>query len=193
MRKLITPNGIRLGIDNFLWERNGYRPVTYVDISCGDYGYKLKFTSYEDEIRAVNTEHNTDVCTNSCVEFFVRFDAENDSGYFNFEMNPNGAMYCSFRQSREDFDFVLPQVIDTFGISAKIFDDRWEVSYTVPLEFIRSYLPDYRHESGHVIYANFYKCGDSAPLPHYAAWNMIPLEHPDFHCPEFFGALELAF
>jgi hypothetical protein len=38
--------------------------------------------------------------------------------------------------------------------------------------------------------ANFYKCGDDLPEPHFLAWNMINTEEPDFHRPEFFGTLE---
>jgi Carbohydrate-binding family 9 len=38
--------------------------------------------------------------------------------------------------------------------------------------------------------ANFQKCGDSLPSPHYLVWNYIESENPDFHRPEFFGEVE---
>jgi hypothetical protein len=37
--------------------------------------------------------------------------------------------------------------------------------------------------------ANFYKCGDALPVPHYLAWSNIESEKPDFHLPQFFGTL----
>lgn len=37
--------------------------------------------------------------------------------------------------------------------------------------------------------ANFYKCGDKLPYPHYLSWNQIAFPNPDFHQPESFGFL----
>ena len=42
---------------------------------------------------------------------------------------------------------------------------------------------------GRTMRANFYKCGDLLPRPHFLSWNAISLPRPDFHCPEFFGTL----
>jgi hypothetical protein len=39
--------------------------------------------------------------------------------------------------------------------------------------------------------ANFYKCGDETPEPHFLSWNPIDLPKPNFHVPQFFGQLEL--
>jgi hypothetical protein len=39
--------------------------------------------------------------------------------------------------------------------------------------------------------ANLYKCGDECDLPHYISWSPIDLPSPDFHCPDFFGKIEL--
>ena len=44
---------------------------------------------------------------------------------------------------------------------------------------------------GGVLYANFYKCGDDTPQPHFISWSPIDLPKPDFHAPQFFGVLEL--
>jgi hypothetical protein len=35
--------------------------------------------------------------------------------------------------------------------------------------------------------ANFYKCGDGTPEPHFVTWNPVGTENPDYHRPEFFG------
>ncbi len=40
---------------------------------------------------------------------------------------------------------------------------------------------------GRSVKANFYKCGDELPEPHYLSWNPINLEKPNFHTPDFFG------
>jgi len=43
--------------------------------------------------------------------------------------------------------------------------------------------------SGQKIRANFYKCGDKTPKPHFLSWNPIDLPRPDFHVPRFSGSL----
>jgi hypothetical protein len=45
--------------------------------------------------------------------------------------------------------------------------------------------------AGQKIRANFYKCGDKTPEPHFISWNPIDLPKPNFHVPQFFGLLEL--
>ena len=37
--------------------------------------------------------------------------------------------------------------------------------------------------------ANFYKCGDELPTPHFISWAPIEWKEPSFHRPEFFGEL----
>jgi hypothetical protein len=39
--------------------------------------------------------------------------------------------------------------------------------------------------------ANIYKCGDKCDQPHFLSWSPIGLPNPDFHCPEWFGEIEL--
>ena len=40
--------------------------------------------------------------------------------------------------------------------------------------------------------ANFYKCGDNCDKTHFLSWSPIALPTPNFHCPEFFGSIEMA-
>ena len=57
------------------------------------------------------------------------------------------------------------------------------------MEFIKKYLPTYKHGEGTVIRANFYKCGDKMQYQHYGMWNEYHVEKPDFHRPEYFGEI----
>ena len=38
--------------------------------------------------------------------------------------------------------------------------------------------------------ANFYKCGDDLPEPHFVSWNKIEAPTPNFHLPKYFGEIE---
>ena len=76
-------------------------------------------------------------------------------------------------------------------INTSIHETYWTVSYKVPFDLIRKYIPEYRYRDGMKIRTNFYKCGDYTEYPHYGVWNPIPLEKPDFHQPDYFGEVVL--
>ena len=81
--------------------------------------------------------------------------------------------------------------IASLGIQTHIYDEYWEVDYTVPFTLIQKYIPGYQFSEGMTILSNFYKCGANTEFPHHGIWNPIPVEKPDFHRPEFFKELVL--
>ncbi len=188
----ITEGGSVFRIDNFPWDKTGARPETSVTVAHDKGGFHLHFLSYEKNLRAVETSHNSAVHKDSCMEAFIQFAPLSDVRYINFEANPNGAMYCAVRSCREDAVLIDTQVIDTFKISTSVFTDRWELDFYVPVEFIREHFPLYEHKKGAPLRANFYKCGDETDHEHYGCFNRIDLPAPDFHCPAFFADLVLA-
>lgn len=188
----ITREGSLFPIDNFPWDSGGAKPKTEVSITCDGGGYKVSFVSHEKEQRAEVTEHNGPVHEDSCVELFAAF-ASDDDRYINIEVNPRGVAHCEVGSGRADRLQIAPADIDMLGISAESWDERWQVSYYIPTEFITKYLPTYKHEKGAVIRANFYKCGDKTGHEHYGCFNNIPWQNPDFHRPEFFAEFKLLF
>ena len=70
-------------------------------------------------------------------------------------------------------------------------EDGWEIIYQVPASFVQRFFPDFKLESGKVLRANFYKCGDLTKQFHEICWNMIIDEKHDFHRPCDFGVLVL--
>lgn len=187
----ITRQGVRFDINNFPWDENGAKPETSVKISYDDGGYTVSFTSYETDIRAVETKHNSPVHEDSCMELFAAF-ASDDDRYINIEVNPNGAAHCEVGSGRGNRLQIDPADIDTLGIKTATFADRWEAEYYISTEFIKKYLPTYKHGEGTVIRANFYKCGDKTGHEHYGCFNKVGVVNPDFHRPEFFAEIKLA-
>jgi len=134
------------------------------------------------------------VCRDSCLEFFF-----SPSGltkgrqafrYLNFEFNPLGAMCMGFGTGREDrVRQVLPAWREYFSVAPFVSRELWGVEFTVPAAFIALYFPGFTLEPGRRLRANFYKCGDDTPAPHYLVWNPVTAPRPDFHRPECFGLL----
>ena len=187
----IEEKGSSFKIENFLWDNNGYEPETIITIGYDDGGYHVHCVSYETEIRRVQTEHNTEVFKDSCMEIFMQFDPKKDERYINIEVNPNGAAYSAISACREISEKIQPEIISTLNIKTQIYEDRWEIEYYIPVEYIKRVIPSYTHKKGNVIRGNFYKCGNNAKYPHHGCLNKIDWEKPDFHRPEFFVEFEL--
>jgi len=177
----------KIEITKYPWDINGYKPRTFAEITRDDNGFAVHFVSYETELSATQTMHNTDIYCDSAMELFVKFAPETDNHYINFEINPNGAMYCSNSMERENSKQIAPEVIDTLNPQTQIFPDRWEAEYYISVDFIKRFFPNYIH--GRLIEGNLYKTGEKTKYPHWGCWRETGTEKPDFHRPESFDVI----
>jgi hypothetical protein len=191
-RYTIAREGTTFEIANFPWKKDfPFAPKTTVTVSYDDDAIKYHLVSYETNLRAVETAHNTPVCQDSCMEVFMQYAPATDERYINLEINPNGAVYNAVRYDRARSQKIDPADVDMLGVKTAIYDDRWELDLTVPKEYIQKHIPTYRHGKGNVIRGNFYKCGDLTGHPHYGCFSNIEWAAPDYHRPEFFAEFEL--
>ena len=143
----------------------------------------------EKDIRAELTDLLAHVCEDSCMEFFFS-PCPSDGRYLNFEVNPNGCLHLGFGHGRHDSMRLLPKRVDErFGIKTARTGDGWELTYRIPLEFLRCFYPELELKRGLTMTGNCYKCGDCTVNPHFLAWNPPASETPDFHRPQDFGKL----
>jgi len=173
------------------WDNGGYRPEVTFHLSTDEVGFQMHIVVKEADPRRMLTENQTEVCKDSCVEWFVNFAPETYDRYFNMEVNANGAMYASLRKDRFEYQMLEDADIESMNIQTQIHEDTWEVRYRIPFALIEKYIPGYHFEECQVIRANFYKCGECTEQPHYGVWNKEFSEYPDFHRPEFFGEIVL--
>ena len=143
----------------------------------------VHFYTTETKLRVQNTERNSNVYEDSCIEFFFSPD-ENDNRYFNFEINAIGTILlfvCNGRGNYEKFLFDE----EMFDIKTIITKNGWELFYKIPFSFILEHFDVISKN----FKGNFYKCGNKTAERHYACWNEINLPEPELHCPKFFGKL----
>jgi len=145
-------------------------------------------------IRAVNTEDFGSVWEDSCVEFFMQ--RQGEKTYRNFECNVLGVLLAAHHETREkaiQLTGEVQSVIRHSTICHRYEDGRQVSDWTLYLEIPKQAMGFAEHESlaGQQIRANFYKCGDKTPEPHFISWNPIDLPSPNFHVPQFFGLLKL--
>ena len=152
----------------------------------------LQFRVREKDIRALRTHDNDDVWKDTCVEFFVSPDC-NDN-YYNIECNGTGHIwfaggkYGSWRpNARLD---VVSRIKRMSSLGEEPFDVRegdaaWTLVEVIPVEVFFNHSItslDGMHMKG-----NFYKCGDELPHQHYMTWQPIDTPEPKMHSPQCFG------
>ena len=175
----------RLEISHVLWKPDcGVRAAGWF---CHDGRFLyVRLAAAEKKIRAEYDAPLSPVHEDSCLEFF--FMPEKESRYFNFEINPNGCLWIGFGRGREDRAALYRGDMEAyFGIRTARTAEGWEVSYRIPLSFLRIFLPGFSFTGA--IRANVYKCGDLTAREHYLAWNPVTSGSPDFHRPGDFGRM----
>lgn len=165
------------------WKEFTYKPNMEARILYSEFGIHVKLSTDDDPLVARCRAQNSEVCEDSCMEFFFSPNAD-DPQYFNFEFNAFGTMYMSVRKSRTDF-YHPKEDKNYFSVVSEVGPDEWSVMFTVPFEFID------RELGGHTkkILGNLYKCGGDNE--HYVTYYPVETDHPDFHRPEYFGDFEL--
>lgn len=172
------------------WPAYPYKPAVQFSIAYREGSVCLQYTVSEKKLQAAYGKINEPVYQDSCVEFFISFDE--GATYYNFEFNCIGTVLAGYGKGRGDRQ-LLPEAmlrkIDFRVSIEKAGEDgvHWELTVVLPLEcFVYQHLPSLQ---GRTCRANFYKCGDALPEPHYVTWSDIQNERPDFHLPAFFGSL----
>lgn len=183
------------GVNTYKWvecdKYETWAKLVYVK----DWGFLCRMTCIEDSPVATYTTFDDPVCLDSCMEFFAIFDG--GKNYLNFEANALGTMCLQYGMSRESRRTALRylKADEMFKAVPAVEDGRWSITYEIPIEKLQAFygedLTADTFVSGYTFTGNFYKTGgkDNTGNEHYAMWNEVDTENPDFHRPEFFGKL----
>lgn len=181
------------------WERVSEAPLCHApwlapcDVAAwaqacyNEEGLYVRMRARERDIRAELTDPLSQVCEDSCLEFFFAPDAR-DARYFNFEWNPLGTLYFGFGGARKTrVRQIVPDVRALFSPETFTTQDGWGVTFSIPARLIRIYFPSFAWDGEAA--GNFYKCGDGTRTPHYLAWSPLTSSVPDYHRRQDFGRL----
>lgn len=154
----------------------------------------IKFDVVENDIHTLVTTDFGEVWTDPCVEFFVS--PHGNSDYYNFECTCIGKMLLAWHPADARKENAPLELLDTIKRIPSLGGDNfplrpgensWSLIEIIPATALfRSNINSW---SGARMRANFYKCGDNLPTPHFLSWNAIEWPQPSFHRPEFFGEL----
>ena len=193
-----------IALNNFLAASKSRHPRVEAKAVYQDDGLFVFFRVFDKYVRCVQTEYQSSVCTDSCVEFFVEPKA--GFGYFNFEINCGGTLllyYCETKGApvgKPKYNPVplelgrqvaiyhsLPKVVDP-EIEA---DTEWRIEYFIPFTIFEHYLGPLGPVPGQVWRANFYKCADKTSHPHWLTWAPMGAEL-NFHLPQYFASIKFS-
>lgn len=186
---------IPLKLEMANWEEFPYRPEVTVQIAYNENELFLQYHVNEQSLKAAITKSNGRVWTDSCVEFFLSPEGNDD--YYNLEMNCIGTALLGFRKKGEGAIHATDEQISTIRRISSLGDlpfpekkklTEWTITIAVPWEVF--FKHNLKPVSGRKMRGNFYKCGDELSVPHFVSWTKIKTEKPSFHEPAFFGGLE---
>jgi hypothetical protein len=158
-------------------------------ISHFNQGIRLQYAVTESFLRVKKRKPNGDVHLDNCVEFFLGF--ENEASYYNFEFNCLGSVKGAFGKDRINRKRLptdlLTRIENDLTLSLDNITGKltWNITIVLPIEAFCFHTRQTLR--GVECTANFTKCGDDLPVPHFLSWVDIPTEWPDFHRPDFFG------
>ena len=192
----ITP----LTISNHMGTKPDHFPFVQAKLAYDDNALYVIFRVEDNYVQAVAENHQAQVCSDSCVEFFFTPSEDISSGYFNLEMNCGGtALFHHQTAKGENCVSISEDHLDKLTIAhslPSIVDPEmqepviWTVEYRLPTDILSDYAPTIRPAENVQWHANFYKCADHSSHPHWLTWSPIDRPKPDFHRPEYFGTLE---
>lgn len=173
------------------WEDYPYKPEVSFSIAFDHSHLFLQYVVKESSLQAAHGKTNEPVYQDSCVEFFISFDE--GATYYNFEFNSIGTVLAGFGRSKTERSWLPEDVLGNISSHTVIQKNggkplvTWELTLAVPLTVFIFHSLTTLH--GKRCRANFYKCGDLLPVPHFLTWSNIESECPNFHLPQFFGTL----
>jgi hypothetical protein len=178
-------------IEQAPWIDYPYKPVVSFAIGHSNDCLMIKYYVKEKVVKGACHSPNSPVYTDSCVEFFIAL--ENGAGYYNLEFNCIGTNLSGFGSGKTDRTPLPEAVIKNIKYQALLHNDtragmiNWELALMIPIRVFCFHTISTLQ--GMRCAANFYKCGDELPDPHFLSWMPIQSPQPNFHLPEFFGSL----
>jgi hypothetical protein len=193
-----------LSVDQFHPKSSTHRPITRARLLYDETNLYVRFSVSDRFVRSVQTEYQSRVSTDSCVEFFIQ--PHKSAGYLAFEINCGGALLLYYIEDPtrtpeslfRKYTIVpwqhgkMVQVVTSmpYTVEPEITTDvDWWVACAVPFALFEEYVGPISPKGGKRWRGNFFKCADATSHPHWASWAPIG-EILRFHQPEFFGQMQ---
>jgi cellulose/xylan binding protein with CBM9 domain len=147
----------------------------------------VRFDGRDAGVVATYTRRDEPLWKEDVFEVFLS-PSEDPKVYYEFEVNPLGALFDARVESPEGRRTTMTVDVSWncpgFGARVRVQPGRWSALLTIPLSLMD---PAGKARRWH---ANFYRI-DRGPADEYSAWQPTMADPPDFHIPARFGQLLL--
>ena len=183
------------------FNEQGRQSPTTAKAVYNDQALFLLFISQDQHIVAKNTEPNSQVSNDDCVEFFASPWPDKSTDYFNLEINCVGTALLRFGPEVKTWEQARakrkaePRIIKRLEIYHSIpgptkdahpDDKQWVIECKLPFALLKDFAEIEPPSSGTLWRANFYRCGAQVgEIP--ASWLKLDKKGLGFHQPRCFG------
>ena len=175
----------------FPWWTEGPKDRTEARLLWDETALYVAFTAYDPHISANQTQRDSPVSRDDCVEVFIAPDTSRVKTYFNFEFNALGTILDRSPRDNRSGTWNGEGIEVAIDIQGTINDETdqdssWVTEIALPFAVFAPYAPRLPPADGDVWRLNLYRTGGQVNLQ-YITWSNTLAPKPQFHLPERFG------
>lgn len=188
-------NATEFGDFSFPWWTSGKKEQTVARMLWDDEFLYVAYQCDDAHVSAEQTEHDSRVYLDDCVELFTAPNPQRPSDYFNIEMNVNAAILDRHHPNgpgtpeTPNWNSQGVQIATT--VNGTLNDDSdtdqgWILEVAIPFTNFEHVTGRAHPQDGDVWHLNLNRLGGRTN-PQHSQWSPGRTEKPAFHRPEFFG------
>jgi hypothetical protein len=188
-------NAKSVGDFQFPWWKEGKKEQTEAKLLWNDQFLYVLYNCEDAHVYGEQTERDSPVYQDDCVEVFTAPDPQQPNNYFNIEMNVRAAFLDQHHpggpgtQAQPNWNatgiVIVASVEGTLNDDSDI-DRGWVLEAAIPFENFRMVARNTPPKSDDVWHLNLNRLGGKTN-PQHSQWSPGKSERPAFHAPQYFG------
>lgn len=184
-----------VGEFQFPWWQQGRKEQTQAKLLWDDRYLYVSFRCEDSHVSGEQTERDSPVYRDDCVELFTAPNPDQPNNYFNIEMNVRGAFLDQHHprgpESQAEPNWNATGILLATSVDGTLNDDRdvdqgWILEAAIPFENFRSVAPRTPPQPETVCHLNLNRLGGKTN-PQFSQWSPGKSDRPAFHAPQYFG------
>lgn len=192
--ELAWRNATSFGDFQFPWWQAGKKEQTTARMLWDDQFLYVSYDCEDLHISAMNTEHDSPVYKDDCVELFTSPNSDRPFDYFNIEMNVNCAILDRHHPDgpgKRVPNWNSQGIVIATSVDGTLNDDTdkdrgWVLEVAIPFANFAQVTGRSHPSDGDVWHLNLNRLGGKAN-PQHSQWSPGTTSAPAFHAPETFG------
>ena len=188
-------NATTFGAFKFPWWNAGKKEQTVARMLWDDQFLYISYECEDDHVSALQTEHDSAVSKDDCVELFTAPNPQRPQDYFNIEMNVNRAILDRHHPDGPGkpevpnwnaSGIVIATTVDGTLNNDSDKDRSWILEVAIPFANFAKVTGRSHPRDGDVWHLNLNRLGGKTN-PQHSQWSPGTTEKPAFHTPNTFG------